>query len=176
MVCVAVKGVPIIGVIHKPFPPVQTYWAIVGYGHSKNLDVAKKSEDAEEKSSTGKKLPTKIVVSRSHAGSVRNLTEQILGSKQSFEINTAAGAGYKVLEVIKGNADAYLHVTNIKKWDLCAGNAILNALEGTMVTLNGEKLDYSPDTDPMNSKGILAYMKSSELSDKFKESPLYIEN
>ena len=69
--------------------------------------------------------------------------------------------------------DAYIHVTYIKKWDLCAGNAILNALEGVMVTLNGDKLDYSPDTDPVNAKGLIAYMKTNE--DKFKDLTLDID-
>ena len=37
MICVAVKGVPIIGVIHKPFHPKQTYWAWADHGVSANL-------------------------------------------------------------------------------------------------------------------------------------------
>jgi inositol monophosphatase 3 len=39
MVCVAVKGTPIIGVIHKPFEPEpqQTFWAWDDRGSSDNL-------------------------------------------------------------------------------------------------------------------------------------------
>jgi len=36
MVCVAVKGKPVIGVIHNPFSNV-TSWAVVGSGYSQNL-------------------------------------------------------------------------------------------------------------------------------------------
>ena len=36
MVCVAVKGNPVIGVIHKPFEK-KTYWAWVGHGVSEEL-------------------------------------------------------------------------------------------------------------------------------------------
>lgn len=36
MVCVAVKGKPVIGVIHNPFSNV-TLWAVVGSGYSQNL-------------------------------------------------------------------------------------------------------------------------------------------
>lgn len=38
MVCVAVRGEPVIGVIHKPFnTESQTYWAWVGKAKSQNL-------------------------------------------------------------------------------------------------------------------------------------------
>lgn len=37
MVCVAVKGKPIIGVIHKPFEKI-TSWAWVGVSKSEDLD------------------------------------------------------------------------------------------------------------------------------------------
>lgn len=51
-------------------------------------------------------------------------------------------------------ADMYIHVTYIKKWDICAGNAILKALGGHMTTLKGEEIDYSGSEK--NTGGLLA--------------------
>lgn len=50
-------------------------------------------------------------------------------------------------QVILGYADAYLHITKIKKWDLCAGHGILHALGGNLTYLDGEDIDYSPPVD-----------------------------
>ena len=38
--------------------------------------------------------------------------------------------------------DAYVHVTKIKKWDICAGDAILRALGGRLTDLDGKEVDY----------------------------------
>lgn len=59
------------------------------------------------------------------------------------------------------HVDAYLHVTEIKKWDICAGNAIINALGGKMTTLSNEVLNYS-SAETVNTKGILATMEKHE--------------
>ena len=61
-----------------------------------------------------------------------------------------------MLAVINGSVDAYVHTTRIKKWDVCAGNAILNAVSGQMTTLNGQSLDYSDTRHPQNNDGLLA--------------------
>ncbi|XP_046353426.1 inositol monophosphatase 3-like [Haliotis rufescens] len=145
MVCVVVNGEPRIGVIHRPFSD-ETVWAWVGYGHSTNL---KKAENV--KYDTKKK---KIIVSRSHKGTVEDVAREAFG--EDTEVIGAGGAGYKVLEVIKGNVNAYTHVTLIKKWDICAGNAIISAMDGKMTTLEGNIIDYSPFNDYKNDKGLLA--------------------
>ncbi|XP_019780866.1 Golgi-resident adenosine 3',5'-bisphosphate 3'-phosphatase isoform X2 [Orcinus orca] len=80
MVCVAVNGKPVLGVIHKPFSEY------TGYKVLALLDVPDKSQE---------------------------------------------------------KADLYIHVTYIKKWDICAGNAILKALGGHMTTLSGEEISYT---------------------------------
>jgi inositol monophosphatase 3 len=52
--------------------------------------------------------------------------------------------------------DAYVHTTRIKKWDICAGNAILNAADGRMTVLSGHTIDYGDANMPQNDEGLLA--------------------
>jgi inositol monophosphatase 3 len=72
-------------------------------------------------------------------------------------------SGYKTLAVIKGDADAYIHITLIKKWDICAGNALLHAVGGRMTTLDGTYIDYSSNLSEKNDKGLLASLYSHDL-------------
>lgn len=154
MVCVAVKGEPVIGVIHKPFAP-KTFWGWKGRRHSFE-NTPKESGDQ-----------LRFIVSRSHSGKVAELVKEKF-SHRKFEIISAGGAGYKVLELINGNADLYLHVTAIKKWDICAGNAILNALGGRMVTVDKNLISYGDPDQVLNENGLIATLKEKEaLSDTF---------
>ncbi|XP_075226024.1 putative inositol monophosphatase 3 [Lycorma delicatula] len=161
MVCVAYKGEPIIGVIHKPFgEEPRTTWAWVKKAHSPNLDIHRQT----------KSTPT-IIVSRTHAGRVSEIATEAIGNE--VKVVSAGGAGYKVLEVVSGNATAYVHSTKIKKWDICAGNAILNELGGHMTTLLNEKLDYSRSAEQSNSLGLLVTMDRHDwYASKFKNVQL----
>lgn len=61
------------------------------------------------------------------------------------------------------NASAYIHTTNIKKWDICAGNAILNALGGRMTGLLGEEINYnSGENNVLHEKGLLATLSNHD--------------
>jgi inositol monophosphatase 3 len=64
--------------------------------------------------------------------------------------------------VIEGRADAYVHVTAIKKWDICAGDAILRAVNGKMTTLTNKIIDYSSSGSPKNEEGLLATTSNHE--------------
>ncbi|KAJ8372998.1 hypothetical protein AAFF_G00272350 [Aldrovandia affinis] len=145
MVCVAVNGVPVIGVIHKPFTEY-TAWAIVGWG-----------SNVKARASYSEKSP-QFIVSRSHAGKVNGFIQTAFGN--NTVVHAAGGAGYKVLALLDPTdekyekADVYFHITYIKKWDICAGNAILKALGGHMTTLKGEEIDYSGSE--ANNGGVLA--------------------
>lgn len=122
-----------------------------------------------------------ITVSISHAGKAQDMAKIAFGAKA--HVIPAAGAGiiiwhilsdsvkiltdlwfpgYKVMEVVKGKADIYLHSTIIKKWDLCAGNAILHSLGGSMTDLKGNEIDFSSRGSPINKGGILATLAESE--------------
>ncbi|KAL4635226.1 inositol monophosphatase 3-like [Arapaima gigas] len=139
MACVALNGKPVIGVIHKPFTGY-TAWAMVDVG-----------SNVSPRSSYNVKSPS-VIVSRSHAGKVKGFVEAAFGNNTI--IIPAGGAGYKVLALLNptdgkyDKADVYIHITYIKKWDVCAGNAILKAVGGHMTTLKGEEIDY------MGSEGI----------------------
>ena len=71
-------------------------------------------------------------------------------------------SGYKVLQVINGSSDAYVHTTRIKKWDICAGNAILSAVGGQMTTLTGQSLDYGDTQNAQNNDGLLATLNEHQ--------------
>lgn len=171
MVCVAVKGEPVIGVIHQPFKSDTgvTYWGWVERGHSKSLEIAPRSMD------TGNKLPDplKVLVSMSHAGETEELAKKAFGD--STVIVPAAGAGYKTLAALWGLGDVYLHKTLIKKWDTCAPNALLRATGGRMTTLTGDKIDYAAPAAGAKSEriegGLLAApLFHSQLLEKVKNA------
>uniref|UniRef100_A0A8C3FAY4 inositol-phosphate phosphatase n=1 Tax=Chrysemys picta bellii TaxID=8478 RepID=A0A8C3FAY4_CHRPI len=123
-----------------------TAWAMVDGG-----------SNVKARSSYSERTP-RIIVSRSHAGKVEQIARQTFGNKTV--IIPAGGAGYKVLALLdvpdkkQEKADVYIHVTYIKKWDICAGNAVLKALGGHMTTLTGEEISYTGSDG--NEGGLLA--------------------
>ncbi|XP_041986693.1 putative inositol monophosphatase 3 [Aricia agestis] len=145
MVCVAINSVPIVGVIHYPFTP-RTYWGWATKATSNNIPKAVQHR-------VDNKDHPRVVISRSHAGKVSDIAKEAFGPKTN--VSQAAGAGYKVMSVINGEFDVYFHSTAIKKWDLCAGNAIINAVDGKMTTAKGESINYSPGTNVKVSDGLL---------------------
>lgn len=172
MVCVAVRGKPVMGVIHKPFDDV-TAWGWAGpdlVSPVVSADVEKNHPKDHRDLSL-----SRIIVSRSHSGRVHDVAEEAFGEKAT--VTPAGGAGYKSWEVLKGNQDAYVHVTLIKKWDICAGDAILRALGGKLTTLAGEDVDYSGrPAHEKNEGGVLATMHDHNayldaLKDAIKSSP-----
>lgn len=151
LVCVAYKGRPIIGVVHKPFgEEPQTTWAWLNKAVSPNLQGLIKKEQVE---------PV-IIVSRSHGGDVEKSMRDVFG--QNTKVIPAGGSGYKIMQVVAGNVTAYVHKKLIKKWDVCAGDAILTAVGGHLTTLTNEDLDYSYNAEHENNLGILATLKKHD--------------
>lgn len=156
MVCVAIHGEPVIGIIHNPFTQ-RTFWAWKDIAVSATL---RKIQDEPVSRMAAVKNP-KIIVSRSHTGDVKDMVKIVFGDKTP--ITVAGGAGYKVLEVVFGNATNYIHLTEIKKWDLCAGHAILSALKGKMTTLKSQPITYERDPKTfVNKGGVIATLKNHE--------------
>lgn len=151
MACVVHKSVPIAGVIFKPFTN-QTFWSMVDTSTGKSHQ----SPDLKEAlSETSKTDDINIIVSRSHAGDVKNLIGKIYG--HGVNIISAGGSGYKTIELIKSKADAYVHLTHIKKWDICAPYVILRSISGgNMTDLSGNEISFGDAKDKVVSKGLVA--------------------
>lgn len=71
--------------------------------------------------------------------------------------------GYKTLEVATGRVDAYLHITAIKKWDICAGNAIIDAMNGKMTTKFNKQIDYQDVANVENNEGLITTILNHDL-------------
>lgn len=149
MVCITVKGIPIAAVIHQPFLK-KTLWAWLDHGHSKEL-----SKPTEHNASL--KNP-RIIVSRSHAGHVNQTALSAFGN--GVKIIPAGGAGFKVLSLFNDKADVYIHTTLIKKWDICAGDALLRSFGGKMTTLEGKEISYGEQSLVKNNGGLLATLNN----------------
>lgn len=149
MVCVASEGEPIFGAIYRPFSN-ETVFGLNGFG-------IVNSKQGKWNSSVLNNVPKKIVVSRSHAGPVQRLALKAFGT--DYVTEAAGGSGYKVLRLLNGTAELYVHRTAIKKWDTCAGDALIRSVGGTMMDLDGNPLDYSRKADVVNDKGLLVAIR-----------------
>ncbi|CAJ0578309.1 unnamed protein product, partial [Mesorhabditis spiculigera] len=153
MTCITVKDEPIFGAIYRPFFNETIVglrdWGVMRVLHRDN-DVPLVEKVVLKPEETRKT----IVVSRSHAGAVEELAKAAFG--EGYTVEPAGGSGYKTLRVLNGTAEMYVHQTAIKKWDTCAGDALLRAVGGSMLDLEGEPLKYGATSEILNKKGLIA--------------------
>lgn len=167
MACIVHKSIPIAGVILKPFTN-QTYWSMFDgptgkYYHSP--DLSKLLIDLPSKPHEQQVI--RAIVSRSHAGDVEQLLENIYGPRA--DITSAGGSGYKTIELLNRNADLYIHLTRIKKWDICAPHAILHSISGGNLTdLNGDKIRFGNPKEKVVESGLVATLDQRIHSDLMK--------
>jgi inositol monophosphatase 3 len=151
MACIAIDGKPFFGAIYRPFFNETTFgmadWGLMDANGNK-LTVKTEKETAK-----------KIVVSRSHTGKVAEMAKSAFGD--SYVVEPAGGAGYKTLRLLNGSAEFYMHSTAIKKWDVCAGDALIRSAGGTLIDLDGRSLDYSASSNPLNKKGLIMAVRNA---------------
>lgn len=155
MACIVHKQTPIAGIIHKPFTQ-QTYWSLT----DKSQKLAKLSPHLKhvislQNSHQNNTNNINIIISRSHAGDIKNVLNEL--SDYETNIVPAGGSGFKAIEVASGFADAYLHITNIKKWDICAPYSIINSLSGgKLSTFKGNRIYFGNSSDQVMRDGLIA--------------------
>ena len=126
-------GYPSIGVVYAP----SREWLVVG----SQLGAFEKRADSPMRriSCTGcPRISPVVLVSRSHLdpGSVAIL------SKFPNYIERQLGSSLKFLLVAVGEADAYVRLSPTMAWDTAAGQAVLEASGGAVLTVDGSRLNY----------------------------------
>lgn len=120
MIGLSIRNEAVGGVIHQPYfnrnnsdnsTHGRTLWGLKGLGIS---PIEKKPQH------DGLILTT----TRSHSN---DLVQSALNSLEPKEILRVGGAGYKVLQLLDGQADAYIFASNgCKKWDTCGNQFFTN--------------------------------------------------
>ena len=96
----------------------------------------------------------RLVVTRSHYSDTVKQTVEALKPSETLR---AGGAGKKILMVLEGQADTYVYPSQgTKKWDTCAGDALVHAVGGLLTDVHGKPLHY--ELDPLkypNREGVI---------------------
>lgn len=87
-----------------------------------------------------------------------------------YTVVFSAGAGYKIMKVICGDADLFLLSKNTTfKWDTCGPHAILSAIDGGLFKIediiesnNIIEVDYSDERENANEGGLLALRRDEK--------------
>ncbi len=98
----------------------------------------------------------KFIVSRAHTGNLKEQLAKYLTPTPT--LTYAGGAGYKIWEIISGDHDVYVHKHQIKKWDICAGAALLNTANGRITDLLGKDIKFDNVFDYKVEDGLVVSM------------------
>lgn len=86
-------------------------------------------------------LPLRIVASRSHGhAALARLCETL-----AVESDVSVGSSLKFCLLARGDAQLYPRFTPTCEWDTAAGQAVLEAAGGAVVTLDGQTMRYGKD-------------------------------
>lgn len=86
--------------------------------------------------------PLRIVASRSHGhAALATLCETL-----AVDSDVSVGSSLKFCLLARGDAQLYPRFTPTCEWDTAAGQAVLEAAGGTVVTLDGKRLGYGKGT------------------------------
>lgn len=139
---------PTAGVIYAP--ERQRIWSSWGRGHA----FVRQRGDSYVRlplESPPDRIPH-VLISRSHLDS---RTSALLGNLGKHEV-LQIGSALKFALIAEGEGDLYPRLAPTMLWDVAAGQAILEAIGGVIVDLDGRPLKYEPTASLKNPHFIAA--------------------
>ncbi|UJW87885.1 3'(2'),5'-bisphosphate nucleotidase CysQ [Devosia sp. SL43] len=136
-------GLPVMGVVLAPV----TGEAFTGDSNGAFVCDTRSGVATEKRAiAVSSALPMRIVASRSHGHSA--LVE--LCETLDVGADVSVGSSLKFCLLARGDAELYPRFTPTSEWDTAAGQAVLEAAGGAVVTLDGVRMHYG--------KGDLAFL------------------
>lgn len=128
-------GVPVMGVVLAPVTG-ETFVGDARGAYACNTLAGNDGARRAITASTGTAL--RIVASRSHGhAALAHLCETL-----AVESDVSVGSSLKFCLLARGDAQLYPRFTPTCEWDTAAGQAVLEAAGGAVVTLDGERMRY----------------------------------
>ncbi len=141
---------PTLGVLYSPVS--NEAWA-GAVGHGSALVAADGRRTPLTVSDVTKLGDARIVSTRSHRSAA---LEAALAALGAHSLAALGSAGLKCAAVATGKAEAYVAPARAgKRWDLCAGEAIITAAGGRVTDAYGHAIDYRSES-LANESGIVA--------------------
>jgi 3'(2'), 5'-bisphosphate nucleotidase len=82
---------------------------------------------------------------------------EVFLSDLNIAARSGAGSSVKFLEIARGNADVYPRFGPTMEWDTAAGQAVLEAAGGTVVTTDGRPLRYGKSDAGLRNPSFIAW-------------------
>ncbi|GLV42094.1 Inositol polyphosphate 1-phosphatase [Carabus blaptoides fortunei] len=165
-------GVPVIGVVNQPFhQQIGTRWQGKCFWGLSNSELDSSSlQDSTDRTNivTISKIETKVIKTKL--------------KEAGFTLIEASGAGYKLLTVITGLADAYIVSQGTTfQWDICGPHAILRSIGGGLYDyakiVEGEKVEMNYKDNVSGDSKMNKYCnKNGLVATKNEEVLLHISN
>lgn len=136
------SGRPVLGVVDVPVGDC-CYFGVPGHGAWRASHVA-----APEpiRVAAAPASPPRVLGSRSHRGQSLDGFLDRLGDYQLV----SAGSALKFCRLAEGEADVYPRLSPTSEWDTAAGQALVEAAGGHVVTLSGTALTYNQRESLLN--------------------------
>ena len=133
-------GAPVLGVVYAPATG-DLYAGLSGEGAWKiTVTNGRPGARASVHVSSARAGPIRVVASKSH----RTPETDAFIWKYDVGKLVSAGSSLKFCLVATGEADLYPRLGTTMQWDTAAGDAIVRAAGGKVVTLDGKALPYGP--------------------------------
>lgn len=148
---------PILGVVYVPAKGVL-------YAGARALGAWKveKGQKSPIKSDYKNAVPT-VVVSRSHRDEKMDKLLKAIGEHKEVSM----GSSLKLCLIAEGKAQLYPRLAPTMLWDTAAADAIVRAAGGTVRSLTGQPLSYSPQKN-LRNPFFVAHTGNDKLLEKYK--------